>query len=78
MSEWISVKDRLPTTDDGGAGWSDSVLVRTIGGTTVVDILFWYKLKDQLVPSRWLNVRNVDAVTHWMPLPEPPQENSDE
>ncbi len=60
MSEWISVKDRLPEIDgiyliikETGMGYSDKVAVCEYG--------FKYGF-DRV------------GVTHWMPLPEPPNE----
>lgn len=60
MSEWISVKDRLPFPDDF------VLLFRN-----VYPKFFWmgtfkdYKLDD-----------SVDEFTYWMPLPQPPTEAS--
>lgn len=61
MSEWISVEDRLP--EDG-----DKVLccfVRDTGinkpDEVIVGDFYWHKL--------WV----LNHVTHWMPLPSPPQ-----
>ena len=60
MSEWISVKDRLPEKQQ-------RVIVRceTVG-TTVGWIMF----------GKWATDLGPDcgSVTHWMPLPEPPEE----
>ena len=64
MSNWISVKDRLPTegervlTLDKWGHISDRTLERFRDGT----ILF---RPDGLSPQK--------DITHWMPLPEPPE-----
>ena len=61
MSEWISVRDGLP---DNGA-----------------DILAYIALKGRIIPANydrgvWYDcLRNceVENVTHWIPLPVPPE-----
>ena len=70
MSEWISVKDRLPVQD---RPWRYLVVcVDPYFGTTVVDTMryaggVWY----------YDGVPTDATVTHWMPLPEPPKEEED-
>lgn len=60
MSEWISVKDRLPKNDN-------RVLVYMHENR-----LSYTKIDtDRLVNGEW--VRWSDTVTHWQPLPEPPE-----
>lgn len=70
MSEWISVKDRLP----GGKGmylvayhpcyWAHVQEDKTLVGIdTFMGKTTWAKRKYQ-------------RVTHWMPLPEPPKEEN--
>ena len=66
MSEWISVKDRLPetsgryltyaTTPDGSGSFTKDYKVLTF---FVGEI-------------SWVCANSI--VTHWMPLPEPPKE----
>ncbi len=61
MSEWISVEDRLPEGD------SQEVIVCKRfpnGARTVKTFLYWY---GRQFGADWAEV------THWMPLPEPPQ-----
>lgn len=60
MSEWISVKDRLPNE-------KTRVLVFVPHGNRKIDI-------DGMVGRIW--VRWNGRVTHWMPLPEPPEEEA--
>ncbi|MDD6642708.1 MAG: DUF551 domain-containing protein [Firmicutes bacterium] len=59
--QWISVKDRLPETED-------EVLVLTMSknGNINVD-------KGYFANGRFVH-RGRAEVTHWMPLPEPPEE----
>ena len=56
-SRWISVKDRLPEENV-------RVLVLLKDHPTRIDT-------DRIVDSRW--VRWNSNITHWMPLPEPPE-----
>ena len=61
MSEWISVKDRLPSP-------VDSVLIVTRSGGVGEGFhekgKWWWITEDEVYVE----------VTHWMPLPEPPRE----
>lgn len=65
MTEWISVKDRLPEKT------SRCIVSRFdyVTCTSFIDILWFEKDSwwDRLYPGNF-------AVTHWMPLPEPPKE----
>ena len=62
MSEWISVKERLPDTEERVLVCLDLEKATPIGQDT-----------DRFVDNRrW--VRWNGAVTHWMPLPPPPGE----
>jgi uncharacterized protein DUF551 len=57
--EWINIKEKLPK--DEGCYLCTVTLVDAI----VVTVLYF---KDNLFTLH-------DAVTHWMPLPEPPKES---
>ena len=64
MSEWISVKDRLPPV----AEWSgDRVLVYTEEGY-IHEGLYEGEKFDEWIDKYF----DSGYVTHWMPLPEPP------
>ena len=74
MSEWISVKDKLPDT-------GISVIVRQyedkINNGTYVAWIEKLGIKDKPIwQYSWCCGCYVPReVTHWMPLPEPPKEN---
>lgn len=62
LTGWISVKDRLPETDD-------RVLVCTVTKKGRQNII----TGDYATRSKvWVCGMNMN-VTHWMPLPEPPE-----
>jgi hypothetical protein len=73
MSEWISVKDRLPAKNQKVlASWA---------GEYVAELIYAY---SETSPRAYKNGprwewqgRSVPMwnITHWMPLPEPPKEN---
>lgn len=66
MTEWISVKDRLPEL-------GIPVAILLDGNYMLPDIAYRSsKIRGNPWCSRYA-VR-VDSVTHWMPLPEPPKE----
>lgn len=59
MTEWIKVTDRLPELDDDG--YSETVVVY---GHKTISFNF---LKD----NKWVTPMDI---THWMPLPDLPEE----
>lgn len=60
MSEWISVKERLPEE-------KQRVIVRCERIGTSVGWILWGEWMTDIGPS-------AGKITHWMPLPEPPKE----
>jgi len=70
VSEWISVKDRLPKPDNSG---EPRYLIRVDGRSQYTWVDFWWK-KPYSDDFWWVNLKDDEVVTHWMPLPEPPQE----
>lgn len=69
--EWISVEDRLPDA-------SNALEITTvIGATKAGDVYEVYfsrgKFYSQYNPYARI-CETVENVTHWQPLPEPPQE----
>lgn len=63
-SGWISVKDRLPETDD-------TVLVCLQRGG--YELGFYSDDSWRSLYLSYFETKELD-VTHWMPLPEPPEE----
>lgn len=69
VPKWISVKDRLPEKEGG-------YLVRKVhaysdkDGYSKIDVCIYCKMRD----PEWIGCGNLCKVTHWMPLPEPPEE----
>ena len=61
MSEWISVEERLPEAEVDVLVTDDNGYVY-VSRYHVGSISFWSAMKE---------------VTHWMPLPAPPEENDD-
>lgn len=74
MAEWISVKERLPEKDS--EAWYNLALTRERAGqrgpARVVRVGYWNGYHKRF----WgFDAPNSYTVTHWMPLPEPPEAN---
>ena len=69
VQEWISVKDRLPEADK-------YVLVITAGGLFKTARCNFYKNGTEVC---WATNDGLGekAITHWMPLPQPPKGDAD-
>jgi hypothetical protein len=69
MSDWVSVKDRLPNK-------AGRYLIH------VENAANYHRLPDDIVIAVWVikqwgfDGMEYNRVTHWMPLPEPPKENN--
>ena len=66
MSEWISVKDQEPPKDTKILCFYDGY----------IDVLeYWY---DEVGEKVFFNppIANVTGVSHWMPLPKPPEDEN--
>ena len=67
MSEWVSVKVRLPPIDT-------AVLVSDINGPYTGLIRIGFYDPDQDSSTGWRDEEYCDiSLTHWMPLPNPPE-----
>ena len=82
MSKWIDVKDRLPEPE------TDVLVVCNQNGYVFVCPAIDEESDDYYIPEGWWENRKFNpddvynnlidcAVTHWMPLPEPPKERID-
>ena len=65
QSEWISVEERLPEKDVRVLVWL------TEGASSYTRIDTDRRTDTELYGERW--ARWFNDVTHWMPLPEPPE-----
>lgn len=75
-NEWVSVEKRLPE-DDAPAGRKQiTVMVTTKAGKVTIASRVFVPERDycgKVYPARWLWSRWLNNyVTHWMPLPAPP------
>ena len=78
MSQWISVKDRLPEPDDGkGVYW---VAKKKNNGKWQMKMALFcdygYAMPiDAKTDVTWrdFDYTKIVNVSHWMPLPEPPE-----
>ena len=59
---WVSVEDRLPDKQP-----CECLVVNANNVETAI-----------CLDNRWITPRRVIKITHWMPLPEPPKEESDD
>lgn len=67
MSDWISVEERLPKVGDKVLLYEHDGFLRNICVDLITDYANACLMRDEY-DARW------DAVTHWMPLPEPPKD----
>lgn len=63
VPEWVSVKERMPEPDK-----EVLVCTQSKNGSRNVD-------KGYVLGGRWVH-RGTAEVTHWMPLPQPPKEDT--
>ena len=70
VPKWISVEERLPSSKKPYA----NVIVRTRNGRVLPgfhnDEYGWYAMSEE---ENYCDLIVGDRVTHWMPLPEPPE-----
>ena len=61
-NRWIPVSERLPTKENAKSNRNGYVLVYRKDSAWDVDM------------CKWHNVEHNELATHWMPLPEPPEQ----
>ena len=68
QSEWISVEDRLPEE-------SERFLVRyeSTSDETPYTTIVYYNATNRTFHSLFLRIDQENPITHWQPLPEPPE-----
>lgn len=76
--QWISVEERLPDVDKTQSGYEKQyVIAATKNG--VRPLIFERACIGNKVARRWKwawdRIYDGSPVTHWMPLPEPPEED---
>ncbi len=71
MSEWISVKDRLP--ESTSPNQQRGFYIVALSNGVVKELAYEFrKYENMLYDVGWHDTAY--PVTHWMPLPEPPKD----
>lgn len=70
MSEWISVKDRLPEDERDVLAYYGFDKGNGVLGMRFIGVLSYFAYDTN---PHWQHEHTGLRVTHWMPLPEPPK-----
>ena len=74
---WRDVKSNEPPLQEwkSGQGWSEKQYVLAVDAKGRMSIAYAYRHSANTVI--WTMAKPIGAVTHWMPLPEPPNAGAD-
>ena len=74
MSEWVSVKTRLP--DESGVYPACSIEETRRFPEDWIDALYRFNAEAKINENQWQHSSGFydNGITHWMPLPEPPKD----
>lgn len=74
--EWISVEERLPDLIpcNAGTAYSEAVIIWTSGRKAMIGV---WDGEDFLCAADYWDAEG-ERVTHWMPLPPPPEQRAEE
>lgn len=86
LPHWVSVEERLPNVDEKvlvfAIGKLDGFIGDTVIALTSMSDTNWLNHHEKVDKPYWLDPWQYFLtdyrITHWMPLPEPPQEVQDE
>jgi hypothetical protein len=70
MMEWIKTEDKLPECSDDSC--SDEVIVCS-DGEVITGMRYWKR--DGIFMNEMDCAFSLDEISHWMPLPQPPEES---
>lgn len=80
MSDWISVKDRLPNKGDIVLAYCQKIIgeIRYVLDCPTIAKIEWENIDCSNIPDTDYFSVWAENITHWMPLPEPPKEKPSE
>lgn len=74
MTSWVSVDERMPEIDGGSTETFNVLVFSEENGVQQAFYCYeddaWYGHDGEMITSE---LGDADCVTHWMPLPDPPE-----
>ena len=67
--KWVNFSEKKPETNDFVLMLTDNGNM-TVGGVSVAGSVF---IGNPFIGWEWMKDCDIESITHWMPLPEPPQ-----